>query len=408
MTKYRILYLVFLIFVTVMLFTYKSRLISVLFIFSLILPLVSLILLTITTVMLKIKVEYRSLTAEKNENLSISIRLTNRFIIPIAPAYLVGYYPYKPESTFEYQNILVSVPPLSTVTISFNSAIKIRGEYTSGTVKLMICDLFKLFRFTKKVNQYEKITILPRKYVVNPIIESSDSDSESRSTNSFALEKNNFSSIREYEIGDSIKNIHWKISAKHDTPMVKEYERSMGGSSIIIADFNEYLPIDEDNAETTDAIIESMLAINLSHVSQKQTCLNCWYSEREKLCEQYSVSNEEDYSLLFDIMSKLPRQNETYLPENILNAIEANAIEADSVYFITSQIRRDFINEMCRNDSLRSKRIRILLLDCDIYSKEQEALAIAVASTPALELWSIDKSNLVNSINNSIELYRKH
>ncbi len=408
MTRYRILYLLFFIFTVIMLFAYNSSLSSVLFLFAVLLPVISLILVLISTALLKTKIEYRTLSAEKNENLMISVKLTNRFIIPIAPAYIVGLFPYKQTSTFEYQNILVSIPPLSTVTISFNSSIKLRGEYKFGVEKLMICDLFKLFRLHKKIDRYEAITILPRKYIVNPIFETSDSDSESRSTNSFSLEKNNFSSIREYVAGDSVKNIHWKISAKHDTPMVKDFERSIGASSIIIADLNEYLPIDEDNCEACDAVIETMLALNLSHISQKQTCHNFWYSPENKRCKRYTVSKEEDFTILFDIFSKLPRQNETFLPENILNSITEVNQDVNSVYFITSQMRHDFINEMCHTDILRNKKIKILLLESDIFTSEQEELSAAIAGTTGVELWNINKDNLPESINNAIELYRKH
>ena len=185
------------------------------------------------------------------------------------------------------------------MTVNFNAPIKLRGVYQSGVEKLLICDIFKLFRLTKKIERYEQVTILPRKHIINPILETSDSDSESRSTNSFSLERNNFSNIREYAQGDSVKNIHWKISAKLDKPMVKQFERSVGGTSIIIADLNGYFPFDEDSADAADCIIETLLALNLSLISQKQGCLNVWYSPEDKSCEQYEVRGEDEFALLF-------------------------------------------------------------------------------------------------------------
>ena len=65
MTKYRILYLAFFVFVLIMAIAYHSNLFSVLLVFAIIMPLVSMILVIISVLAAKIKIEYHTLTAEK-------------------------------------------------------------------------------------------------------------------------------------------------------------------------------------------------------------------------------------------------------------------------------------------------------------------------------------------------------
>ena len=86
MNKHRIFYLIFLIVSTAMLFAYRSKITSVLFIFALLLPLLSLLLGFIASRLIKAKMEYRVLYAEKMEGFTVSLKLTNRFIIPISLA----------------------------------------------------------------------------------------------------------------------------------------------------------------------------------------------------------------------------------------------------------------------------------------------------------------------------------
>lgn len=62
----------------------------------------------------------------------------------------------------------------------------------------MIYDLFKLFRMNKTMKCYEDFVVLPRKLVIDPIIDTGDGDSETLSQNNFSLDKNAFASIREY------------------------------------------------------------------------------------------------------------------------------------------------------------------------------------------------------------------
>ena len=162
-----------------------------------------------------------------------------------------------------------------------------------------------------------------------------------------------------------------------------------------------------DNYEATDSIIEVMLALNLSLISMKQRCLNAWYSPADKQCEQFSVKNEEDNMLLFDIISRLPRQTDTFLPETVARSCMEASVDISAVYFVTSQLRRDFIGKMTDIELFRNKRVKILLVSGAIETDEQAELANAVALTQGFELWKIDKDNIVQSLNAAIELHKK-
>lgn len=407
MAKYRFYYILFAVVSTVLMFSYKSKLTSVLFLIAIAIPVISFVLLVFSRLLVKIRIEYRSLTAEKFENTDISVTVTNRFIIPLSPAELIGCFPYRNSEKFEYHKLMISVPPFSSVTVNFNSPIRFRGVYKSGIEKLVIYDLFKLFRMNKTMKCYEDFVVLPRKLVIDPIIDTGDGDSETLSQNNFSLDKNAFASIREYRAEDSIKNVHWTMSAKHDKLMVKQMERSIGGNCVIIPDLNEYFPFDEDNYEATDSIIEVMLALDLSLISMKQRCLNAWYSPADKQCEQFSVKNEEDNMLLFDIISRLPRQTDTFLPETVARSCMEASADISAVYFVTSQLRRDFIGKMTDIELFRNKRVKILLVSGAIETNEQAELADAVAVTKGFELWKIDKDNIVQSLNAAIELHKK-
>ena len=198
MAKYRFYYILFAVVSTVLMFSYKSKLTSVLFLIAIAIPVISFVLLVFSRLLVKIRIEYRSLTAEKFENTDISVTVTNRFIIPLSPAELIGCFPYRNSEKFEYHKLMISVPPFSSVTVNFNSPIRFRGVYKSGIEKLVIYDLFKLFRMNKTMKCYEDFVVLPRKLVIDPIIDTGDGDSETLSQNNFSLDKNAFASIREY------------------------------------------------------------------------------------------------------------------------------------------------------------------------------------------------------------------
>lgn len=386
---------------------YKSKITSMMLVFSILLPITSLVLLLFTAKLIKTEIRYNALSIEKKETATITVKITNRFFIPIAPANILGYFPLKNSNGIEYQNVFFTVPPFSSVTINFNAPIKFRGAYKCGIEKLYAYDFLKIFRIGRKYNKYEQLIVLPRKFAVNPNIDTNDSDSEAASANSFSLDKNTYAGIREYLPGDPIKQIHWTMSAKQDKIMVKQYERSMGGSCIIIPDFNEYFPFDEDNAEACDCIIEALLAVNMSLAVQKQVCINLWYSSAEKMCRQLASNDQGSFAVLYDMMSRLPRQSEIFLPEDIAQSCTEIPTDCSTVYFITSQIRRDFISKMGTIELFKNKKIRILLTDAPIETSQQAELADAISAARDTELWRIDKNDISSSLNNAIELYKK-
>ena len=406
MNKHRLFYLIFFIVSIILLFSYKSKLTSVLFLFALFMPLISLLLGFIASRLIKAKMEYRVLYAEKMETFTVSLKLTNRFITPITPAGIIGYFPLRSTNLFEYQNILMSISPFSTININFNTPIKLRGVYDCGIEKIETYDFLKLFRFTRKIENYEKIVILPRKHIINPVRDISSSDSETECVNNFSFEKNSFTNIREYIPGDPVKHIHWKMSAKQDKLMVKQLEQSMGGTAIVIADLNEYSPFDEENAEKSDCIVEVLIALNMMLINERQSCFNLWYSPFTKTCKQRLVKNSEDFSLLYNTMSVLPRQHETFLPEHLIKSYGDIPTDSGAIYFITSQLRNDFISNISNAELFRNRKLRILLVESDELSDEQKYLAEAISSAPNTQLWKIDKNNPVTSLNHSIELYK--
>ncbi len=402
----RVIYAFIIVLCTVLLFAYKSKLTTVLFLFVLILPIVSFILAFITKLLLKINIFYKSVTVKKFEPTQITVKLTNRFIMPVAPGEMFCRFPFKPKNMFEYLKILVSVPPCSSVMVNFNSPIKLRGVYEAGVEKIVIYDFLRIFALKKKVGRTEKFTVLPRKLLTDPILTDSEAESENAASNSFSLSKNAFVNVREYQQSDSVKHIHWKMSAKLDKLMVKNYERSTGGTSIILADMNGYFPFEDDNAEAADCVMEVMLALNYAIIGDKHSCFNIWYSSEEKRCESMTVTDQADYTLLYDLMCELPRQTEIYLPEDAAQSCTDIPADAGEVYFITSQMRSDFIKKLDKLELFNNKKIKILLIDPPMQSGQQEELTKAMYSMRGTELWRINANDIEGSINSAVSRYR--
>ena len=408
MKKTAVIYLLIFAVITLLMICYHSKLTSVLFIFMLVLPVISFLLLFISKLLLKVELICKEPFAEKKTPVDITVKITNRFIIPLYLTEIYATLPLKSKESFCYQNTLMSLAPFSTVKIKYDSPIKLRGVYEFGIDKVKISDLFNIFYLVKKIRINKEFTVLPRKLIINPITNTGESEMESSVPNPTALQKHSYAGVKPYEPGDPVKSIHWTMSAKQDNLMVKQFENSAGGRCIILADLNGYFPFEEENHEYTDTVIEIMLALDISLISANQTCLNIWYKPEKKECESLECMDMAEFSLLYDRLSQLKPQTEIFLPEMLADSYSEPTTDCSAIFFITSQLRKDFIFNLGNIEIFKNKEIRILLIQHSMEGDSQQQLASAVAGVRGIQLWRIDKDHPVKSINEQLLLYRKN
>ena len=106
------------------------------------------------------------------------------------------------------------------------------GAYTYKMSKLYISDLLGFFKFTKHLNK-------DMDFIVKPVPEMPGYMPDVYGFKAKSLRKSHkpnseIYDIRDYQLGDPVKSIHWKMSAKKDKIMVKEPLEEYGGHSRVI------------------------------------------------------------------------------------------------------------------------------------------------------------------------------
>ena len=106
------------------------------------------------------------------------------------------------------------------------------GAYTYKMTRLNISDLFGFFKFTRFLNKDIEFVVKPVPempgYMPDVYGFKAKNLRKSRQPNSEIYD------IRDYQLGDPVKSIHWKMSAKKDKILVKEPLEEYGGHSRVI------------------------------------------------------------------------------------------------------------------------------------------------------------------------------
>lgn len=165
-----------------------------------------------------------------------------------------------------------NLTPTEREIVNSSAKAKYRGIYEVGPLEVTVSDIFGIFTFKRNIYSDTAFKIYPRIYDIENFNLKSMQSYGTMSTKQKAYEDNiNVSDIRKYYPGDSVKKIHWKISAKMGSFFVKNYEMTGSASVYIFLDFRDncyrgdsFRLIEEAAIETVSSIVSYFLKNQVS------------------------------------------------------------------------------------------------------------------------------------------------
>lgn len=146
------------------------------------------------------------------------------------------------------------------------------GRFTVTCELLTVQDVMGFFDCQKKISLSKELFVLPRQNAGGQIdvtvfmAGAAEQEESNQKGNDFAQ----VSDVREYIPGDRFRDIHWKLSARQETLMVKE-RVSMAGSEMVLL-----LKMTEDSAQT-ERILEYAWYLAQGFMAHRlPVCLLCW------------------------------------------------------------------------------------------------------------------------------------
>ncbi|MFU0799337.1 MAG: hypothetical protein ACFWUE_01530 [Xylanivirga thermophila] len=195
--------------------------------------------------------------------------------------------------------------PFKHLSINKNITCNTRGKYPIGIVEIQVSDIFGLFIFKKKLSEKDYsnemfLTIYPRvlqlpKLPINPIDMKGLYNKGILATD----ESVTTSDIREYQCGDPLKTIHWKISAKFLDIYVKNFETSSQPQVLMFMDMQHFDLIPIWKYEIEDQIIECSLSI-INYLLKQNISINAiMYNKNRQSIQGRNMKNFESFFIYY-------------------------------------------------------------------------------------------------------------
>ena len=324
-------------------------------------------------------------SAEKDQTVQCKLEISNKRIIPVLGLDVLARCRNVRTGYRQERRIRVSLLPKQTKSVEFAL-----GSPYCGLVRVSLqaesCgDLFGLQRKKTSYAIKKDLTVLPTLFDTQIRFGEQAMalpDSDIYSTEKPGSDPGEIFGIREYIPGDSIRQIHWKLSEKCDKTMVREFGLQVVNDMLVLLETT-----DAGSPAETDAITEVFASVCQSLANNGVLFQAGWRTSKSDVLRTQMISSPGEFSDLLSRVLRLPPKKDGSVAERF--AEQFRQCNFSHVVIVCSRIpagvqelyndnrisilmpRRDGVS-----DGLQSDGTYILQFDTKSYMAELSALEV--------------------------------
>jgi len=220
-----------------------------------------------------------------------------------------------------------------------------RGEYFIGANAIEIMDFLYLFKITYPITSKLKVTVLPRVVTIGRLgIAPAQKDAKYFPYLFNSVKDAMDIETRKYQAGDSIKQIHWKVTAKKNQLFSRKYSSNPKSETLIIMDLQ---PIKEDeltNIIIEDQVIESTLAIT-NYCMDNNTQVKIYYDQDGP--QKAYIGGKIDFDLFYQLCVRM-RFRAGMPAYQLLEESHKNALDSNFYIIVTHNLTHELYTTIQR------------------------------------------------------------
>jgi uncharacterized protein (DUF58 family) len=215
-----------------------------------------------------------------------------------------------------------------------------RGRWPVGVKQVELMDFFGLIRvrlFVTSFLSHKSISLLVRPRILHlevlPMRRKNDEgpmETAPRRSEDIAM----LSDIRKYRIGDQMKRIHWKLTARQREIMVKNYEETSLPDLLLYMDTCAMTLGQIDRLNMEDTLVESATAVVHHLLERNMPTSLIFYGEKRM---QLRGSRPEHFQSFYSVLSELPFNGKFTAEDVLMNDLKL-VTHAGNLFLITCSL----------------------------------------------------------------------
>lgn len=307
-------YFLFIAIIVTGLLFYNNYLLFLMLIIIMMLPVISIAVLYKESHKLSAYVSDVSDSYGKNNDVFFNINLKNDSIFPFGNIVMKisinnGFYKNKNEYYINITNF-----PKRVTMVKWSCKSEYSGNVIIKIEEMYIQDMLFLKRIKKDLDVAQTICIMPDSYelAVDSDFLAECKGDEDKTNSKSGDDVSEINSIKEYINGDSIQKIHWKVSARLDKLMIKDFSVEQGNYVEILLN----LYYENNDYDEMDAVIELFVSISEKVISEHIDFSIIYANHKTQELSSIPISNSEElFTSLKQIFYCKPAKDSRYTYE---------------------------------------------------------------------------------------------
>lgn len=284
-------------------------------------PVISAVLAFYTARRLKVTVRPEKPVVELGQQLKFILRIENTGAAPTIRCLLRLRCGSMYDGGYQRLQMSASVGPRKVQELSAEMDCDCVGLVECEVIRGWVFDLLHLCRFRISNGTAASAAILPRLYPAAVSAEEmisagygagEDCDPQRGGENTAEVFQ-----IRSYREGDRPQSIHWKLSARADDLIVREFSHTIQGSGALILDLR--VPESQKDTRWLNNLFSLALSVAFAMLRSRCRFYLAWYDPGHSCLQRQLIETEED---VFDALAQLYRVDIAAQPEDVLEMYE--------------------------------------------------------------------------------------
>ena len=217
---------------------------------------------------------------------------------------------------------------------------KYRGEYEVGVKEIIMTDFFRLFRIRYRIPGTIKALVLPKITRVSNL-KSIDSLAALPQRTSLRERTEPDIVVRDYVTGDSLKQIHWKATAREQQLKVRNLTGEEKQGISLLWDTRRYSKAPKDYLPIEDKILETALAISI-FLAEKNIPFSAYFGQRG--ISSAHLEGLGDFDGFYRQVSEIQFDQEENFQQTLLEITESGTLfESKVIFCVLHQLNEDVL-----------------------------------------------------------------
>lgn len=240
---------------------------------------------------------------EVGQTATVTINLENPGRIPTGLMLLEDQVPYVLGSRPRF--VVDQLRPRWHRSMAYQVRSEVRGRYTIGPLAVRLSDPFGFVELTRSFTSKASVVVTPAVVPLPPVRLSGDwSGAGDNRPRAFAAAGTEDVTIREYRMGDDLRRIHWRSSARADELMVRREEQPHQSRATILLDTRESAHRGTGPASSFEYAVSAAASVG-AHLARHQFVVRLLSEEKTADAHWHDrgISGPVEVQLLLDALA---------------------------------------------------------------------------------------------------------